>query len=226
MDKAYLKWKRANVSWRGESEQTGTRSATLGAGLYSAALSNKKMAAEYGKPFFLVGGVPDHPKVFNTLNDAQIFIQRLKAHVLGVEFGSDTRKFDQTTTIEKEMIALGYDGMVVKGREMVKYSPGKVWRFYNEDELRVFYTLWEGLLCFRVDHWYKDGSGSLVQYFEKLFDAEAEVSGMKEITAQETEGIPHTSITAFKAPTRDDNGWSLAIRYNFTSTPDHYAYLT
>ena len=46
----YLKWKRKNVSFRGMGEvgvENGG-SAALGAGLYTAALSNKRMAREYG----------------------------------------------------------------------------------------------------------------------------------------------------------------------------------
>lgn len=64
--KAYLAWKRKNVSFRGirnHGEENGA-GAALGRGLYTAALSNKRMSREFGDVFFVVNAVPKNPKVF------------------------------------------------------------------------------------------------------------------------------------------------------------------
>lgn len=37
------------------------------------------------------------------------------------------------------MLDLGYDGLVIKGREMVNYKPKDVLYFENEDQLKKYY---------------------------------------------------------------------------------------
>lgn len=45
----------------------------LGRGLYTASLSNKQLAKQYGDVYFVVNVIPKKPKVFNTLNDYEIW---------------------------------------------------------------------------------------------------------------------------------------------------------
>ena len=47
--------------------------------------------------------------------------------------------FEENTTMEKEMLALGYDGLIIKGREMVNYSPQDIKYFENENMLGSYY---------------------------------------------------------------------------------------
>ena len=141
----YKSWKRKNLTLRGiknENEFNGG-SAILGDGLYTASLGNKQTAKGYGTVYFVVGAIPKNPKIFNSLNDWEIWFynslvfQYSKAK--GKDF-PDKRDFNQHTTIEKEMIKLGYDGIIIKGREMVNYKPENILYFKTENQLINYYN--------------------------------------------------------------------------------------
>lgn len=141
---AYLKWKRKNVSLRGEQvkgEYNGA-GAMLGNGLYTAALSNKVLAKGYGQVYFVVNAIPKKPLIFNTLNDWQIyFYNKLVfnySKAKGKEF-PDKRDFNANTTIEDEIQKMGYDGIIITGREYVNYKPENIIYFNNEIELKNYY---------------------------------------------------------------------------------------
>ena len=54
----------------------------------------------------------------------------------------DKRDFNKYTTIEKEMMNLGYDGIIIKGREYVNFSPPEnVNYFKTEEELINYYEI-------------------------------------------------------------------------------------
>ena len=138
----YRRWKRKNVTLRGIKElgKPNNVYGSFGNGLYTAALSNKKMAREYGDVYFVVNAIPKKPKIVNSLNEAEIFIHSLINNFCkdqGKEY--DKRFFNTMTTIENEMIKLGYDGLIIKGREMVNYKPVDVKYFKSEDELKDYY---------------------------------------------------------------------------------------
>lgn len=142
----YLKWKRKNVTLRGIQDRLANDNggtARFGSGLYSAALSNRKMAKEYGEVFYLVNAIPKHPKVVTDANQAEIFLQNVvnnycKKH--NQNYNPDF--FYKHTTIPQEMINLGYDGLIVKGREMVNYTPpDNVLYFRTEYELENYYNI-------------------------------------------------------------------------------------
>jgi hypothetical protein len=144
----YLKWKRQNVTIRGIRElgKENDGMASFGQGLYTAALGNRELARKYGNVYFVVGAIPKHPKVVNTWNDAEIFTQKVVINY-GKERGINDyfdakRDFDSNTNIKDEMLRLGYDGLVIKGREMVNYTP-------NEDQIRYF-----------------ENENQLIQYYE------------------------------------------------------------
>jgi len=61
---------------------------------------------------------------------------------------------------------------------------------------------------YRIDEWNTQGNGSTVHFEKTEPAAMLWVSGMKEISAQETEGIEHTSIQLFEAETCDMDGWN------------------
>jgi len=136
----YKQWKRKNVTIRGMKEigKENDASAMLGQGLYSAALSNKDLAKQYGDVYFVVNGKPKNPKKFNTLNDYEIWFYNNLVMQFSKEQGKDfpdVRDFNKKTTIDKELQKLGYDGIEIKGREMVNYNPKDVMYFKTEREL-------------------------------------------------------------------------------------------
>ena len=62
----YKKWKRNNVTYRGIkdfSKKNNENYGSFGEGLYTAHLSNKKLAKEYGKVYYVVNAIPKNPKV-------------------------------------------------------------------------------------------------------------------------------------------------------------------
>ena len=147
--KDYLKWKRDNVTLRGISHNDTLNSpnggmAMLGMGLYSTPLSNASMARSYGKLYFLVNGKPKNPKIFNTVNDWEIWFYNTLVFNYSKKIGKnhpDKRDFDKNTTIEAEIQNLGYDGILIKGREMVNYKPENVLYFKSENELINYYDI-------------------------------------------------------------------------------------
>jgi hypothetical protein len=132
--KDYLAWKRKNVTLRGlakdkrPTHQNGG-SSYLGGGLYTCPLSNRQMARSYakngGSVWFVVYARPLNPKVFNTCNDWEIWLYN------NLIKSADAREFYKTTSIEAEMLKLGFDGIEIKGREIVNFKP-------DEDRLRWF----------------------------------------------------------------------------------------
>jgi hypothetical protein len=140
----YLKWKRKNVTFRGIKElgKHNEVYGSFGKGLYTVPLTNKSMAKQYGKVYFVVGGKPKNPKILQSLNDAEIFRQNLvnefcKKH--GKNYSLSF--FEENTSMEVEMLKLGYDGLIINGREMVNYAPDEnVKYFENEDQLINYYA--------------------------------------------------------------------------------------
>jgi len=138
LDADYKKWKRKNVTIRGVAEMGSENSsgASFGRGLYTAFLSNKELAKEYGKVYFVVGAIPKNPMVFSSINQAEIWMQHNLYNFEGEKFPNVRRFREEGKTIEGAMQELGYDGIVIKGREMVNYTPGEDIKYYNnENEL-------------------------------------------------------------------------------------------
>lgn len=140
----YKTWKRKNVTLRGMKEvgEENDAGAMLGRGLYTAFLSNKSIAKEYGKVNFVVNGIPKNPKIFNGLNDWEIWFYNTLVYKFSKEKGKehpDLRDFNTSTTIEDELQKMGYDGIVIKGREMVNFKPKNVLYFGNENDLFNYY---------------------------------------------------------------------------------------
>ncbi len=138
----YSKWKRNNVTLRGIKSEGEPNQiyASWGNGLYTVPLGNKAMAKQYGEVHFVVNAIPKNPKIVQGINDAEIWRYKLvddfcKAN--GKEY--DDRFFRQNTSMEKEMLKLGYDGFVIKGREMVNYTPSNIVYFKNEQQLKNYY---------------------------------------------------------------------------------------
>ncbi len=142
--RAYLKWKRENVSYRGMQEvgQENGGSAILGHGLYTAALSNKAMAKSYGTLRFAVNAIPKKPIKFKTLNDWEIWFYNTLVYNYSKAAGKshpDKRDFYAHTTIEAEIQKMGYDGVMIIGREYVNYTPQNVMYFTSEAHLKEYY---------------------------------------------------------------------------------------
>ena len=142
----YLKWKRNNVTLRGMKDGTmgdeeGNGSgAMLGLGLYTAPLSNKAMAKEYGTVNFVLNAIPKKPLIFRGLNDWEIWIQRNLFMKYSKNEMPDSREFHKHDTVENAIQKMGYDGVIIKGREMVNFSPPEnVMYFQNERQLQDYY---------------------------------------------------------------------------------------
>jgi len=140
----YLKWKRKNVTLRGifEFGKENKGGGRYGSGLYTAILSNKDMAKIYGKVYFVLNAIPKTPKVVNDANLAEMFLQGIINNWCksrGMSYNSN--EFFKHTDIRTEMLNLGYDGLVIKGREMVNYTPpDNVKYFKHEFELENYYN--------------------------------------------------------------------------------------
>ena len=138
----YLKWKRKNVTYRGikslgkDNEVYGS----FGKGLYTAPLSNKAMAKQYGDLYFVVNAIPKKPKIANSLNDAELVRQRLTTEFCKKHNQDYSPSyFEKNTSMDKEMLKSGFDGLVIKGREMVNYTPENIMYFKTEQELKEYY---------------------------------------------------------------------------------------
>lgn len=129
-DSEYLRWKRNNVILRGYSVGV-ERYGSWGRGLYTVPLSQRSMAREYGVVKYVVGAKPKHPKVVQSVNDAEILRWELVEEVCKF-YGEEPRLsvFEQYTSMDQEMLKRGYDGLIIKGREMVNYKPS--------DDIKVF----------------------------------------------------------------------------------------
>lgn len=138
----YRKWKRKNVTLRGIKEfgKPNEVYGSFGNGLYTVPLGNKSMAKQYGNVYFVVNAIPKNPKVVDSLNTAEIFIQKVINNFCK-ENGKDYSRtyFEKNTTIEDEIKKMGYDGVVIKGREMVNFNPENVKYFKTEDQLIRYY---------------------------------------------------------------------------------------
>lgn len=132
----FLKWKRKNVTLRGVKEfgkENGVYG-SMGKGLYTAFLSNKSMAKEYGDVFYVVNAIPKNPLVLDSINSWEIWSYNKLYHKYG-----GRRDFEKTTNLNDAIKALGYDGVVIKGREMVNYSPENIQYFKTDRELENYY---------------------------------------------------------------------------------------
>jgi len=138
----FSKWKRKNVTLRGVKElgKSNEVYGSFGNGLYTVPLSNKSMAKEYGEVYFVVNAIPKTPKIVDSLNNAELLRQNLVNDFCkknGVPYS--VKYFNDNTTMENEMLNIGYDGLIIKGREMVNYSPKDIKYFKTENELKRYY---------------------------------------------------------------------------------------
>lgn len=144
-DDDYLKWKRKNVTLRGIKELGSSNNVygSFGKGLYTVPLSNRAMAKQYGKVYFVVNAIPKTPKMVYNLNEAEMLRQRLvvdfcKSQKHNREY--DMGFFEANTSMDIEMMKLGYDGLIIKGREMVNYKPEDIHYYEDENQLYHAYT--------------------------------------------------------------------------------------
>lgn len=141
-DNGYSKWKRKNVTLRGIKElgQDNNVYGSFGKGLYTVPLSNRAMVRQYGTVYFLVNAIPKNPKIVYSLNEAEILRQNLVNDFCeknGKEYSLSF--FEENTSMDVEMLNLGYDGLIIKGREMVNYKPENIIYFRTENELMNYY---------------------------------------------------------------------------------------
>lgn len=138
----YLKWKRKNITLRG-MKQVGEPNGVFGSygkGLYTVPLSNRVMAKQYGDVFFVINAIPKKPKIVDSVNGAEIFKQNVVAKFCkehNKEY--DLKYFEENTTFEKECLKLGFDGLIINGRELVNFKPENIKYFKTEAELQNYY---------------------------------------------------------------------------------------
>lgn len=140
---AYNTWKRKNVTLRGiknPGEENGVYG-SYGKGLYTVPLGNRAMAKQYGVVHYVVNAIPKNPKIVNNVNDAEMLRQNLVNNYCienGVKYS--LRYFEDNTSMDKEMLKMGYDGLIIKGREIVNYAPTDVIYFKDENQLINHYN--------------------------------------------------------------------------------------
>lgn len=131
----FLSWKRKNITIRGiNNDSEGDGGGSLGLGLYTAFLSNRKLAKEFGQVVYVLNGIPKNPIIFNSLNEWEVYIYK--------EFYSKypTRyEFNAKSSYNKELTERGYDGVIIKGREMVNYNPENIIYFYSDTQLENYF---------------------------------------------------------------------------------------
>lgn len=133
----FLKWKRKNVTIRGIKEygkENGVYG-SMGKGLYTAFLSNRAMAKEYGEVYYVVNAIPKTPLVVDSINNWEIWAYRNLYDKVGGK-----REFEKTTNLTDAIMALGYDGVIIKGREMVNFTPENILYFRTDRELEYYYS--------------------------------------------------------------------------------------
>lgn len=138
----YSTWKRKNVTLRGMKKvgEANQVYGSFGNGLYTVPLNNKAMAKQYGDVYFVVNAIPKKPKIVDSLNGAELLRQTLVNDFCkknDVEYS--VSYFNNNTSMEDEMMKKGFDGVIIKGREMVNYTPKDVKYFKTENELQGYY---------------------------------------------------------------------------------------
>ena len=121
----FLAWKRKNISLRGVQElgkENGVFG-SFGTGLYTAFLSNKVLANQYGNVYFVLGGKPLNPLKFQGWNAAEIYRQN----------------FDNWEDMKTDILKKGFDGIAIQGREYCKYKEINPLYFKTEKELFEYY---------------------------------------------------------------------------------------
>ena len=140
--KDYLRWKRKNVTLRGMQElgKENGGMAMLGQGLYTAFLGNREMARKYGTVRFVVNAIPKNPKVFRSINEWEIWFQNTIVLPISKSLGKNYPDGRDVNDIKDAVMKLGYDGIVIRGREMVNYTPpDNIMYFQNERQLMDYY---------------------------------------------------------------------------------------
>jgi len=168
MDPNFKKWRKANVTYRGTREDNpwpldgiDEYEGKFGKGLYTTPLSNKTMTKDYGKTWLIVGAIPQNPKKFRSINDAEIWLQQ---YAIKNGEGNDDldklRDFWKKHTIADEMVKSGYDGIEISGREMVLFNPvkDKLRAFETERQLEMWYDDFFAPSTERIEWVKKDGN--------------------------------------------------------------------
>lgn len=140
-DDDFKRWKKDNIVYRGADEVLGDEGdggGMLGRGLYTTPSSNKQMSKQYGQVRLVADARPKNPKVFRDLNEWQIWAQN-NLYPKDHKGRPDKREFNRTSTIEQAMLDLGYDGIEIKGREIVNFKPENEMYFENEAQARQYY---------------------------------------------------------------------------------------
>lgn len=159
----YSKWKRKNVTLRG-MKQTGVDNGVVGSwgkGYYTVPLSNRAMAKQYGDVYFIVNAIPQKPKIVNSVNDAEILRYELIEKFCkdnGLEKHHFPFYYENGRSMEKDLLEMGYDGFVIKGREMVHYKPENIKVFKTEIGLKEYYESLKSRLTESVSQNYSESS--------------------------------------------------------------------
>lgn len=201
----YSTWKRKNVTLRGiknhEISYENGIYGSFGKGLYTVPLSNKAMAKQYGDVYYVINAIPKKPKIVNNLNDAEMLVQGLVMNFCK-QYGEKCNKnlFEKNTSIEDEMMKLGYDGLIIKGREMVNYKPENYKYFSNENAL---YNYYEDFIKDGDLNENTDGSITLNDYLKtipkEVIDAIDEFQQTKTMTIFSLKEYPEVSIYLYNS---------------------------
>ena len=123
----FLSWKRKNVTIRGikEAGLENDAGAMLGRGLYTAALSNKDLAKQYGRVNFVVNAIPKKPKVFNNLNDWEIWEYNVLINNYCKEY--DVRQ-NKKEAVKENALLLKAKELLVQEKVLIDYPFLRFWQ--------------------------------------------------------------------------------------------------
>jgi len=119
------------ILWRGEDENTGKRTATLGYGTYFGL--NKNKAKSYGMPKAYVNAYPKNPLILGNYESLDDWILKNTKYKNIRDFGKDY------TDPGKYLQELGYDGVVSPMTdEVVNYKPEDIRSFNSLEEAKNY----------------------------------------------------------------------------------------
>jgi homoserine trans-succinylase len=100
------------------------------------------MAKGYGDVYLVLNAKPLKPVVVNNVNEAEIYLQGLVTDYCKKHGQPRSLSyFEDNTSYEEEIMKKGFDGMVIKGREMVNFKPGKNVKYFKTDQ--ELYDYWQ-----------------------------------------------------------------------------------
>jgi hypothetical protein len=99
------------------------------------------MIKDYPIIMYVINAIPKKAKIVNTTGNAEMFLQNVINNWCkdnNIEYNANY--FSKKTSVKEQMLKLGYDGLIIKGREYVNYTPEDIKYFNNELALLKYFN--------------------------------------------------------------------------------------